>query len=107
MPNFSPKGNELYGGYVGQSYSSEIEITNAILFKENIGVDISPPESGLEWKPKVTTSKREEEEDYHYLIISGTPKEAGDVLIYIKGYSMGTSIPGSKINKVYVIKIKK
>ncbi|RJF58216.1 hypothetical protein D4100_05530 [Serratia inhibens] len=110
-PSFLPGGNDLPDGIVGQDYLTEVEITNAILFKENIGVDISPPEAGLKWKPKVTTLKRGEaervEEDYHHIIISGKPKEAGEVLVHINGYSMGTTTPGSKINKVYVIKMKK
>lgn len=88
----------------------EVEITNVILFKENIGVEISPPDAGLGWNPKVTTLKRggkerEEEEDYHYIIISGKPKKAGEISVHINGYSMGTMAPGSKIDKKYIIKI--
>lgn len=53
-PNFLPVGNNLPDGIVGQDYLTEVEVTNAILFKENVGVDISPPEAGLKWNPKVT-----------------------------------------------------
>jgi|GEM_PF-3513524 len=109
-PNFLPVGNNLPDGIVGQDYLTEVEITNVILFKENIGVDISPPEAGLKWNPKVTKLKRggaeRIEEDYHYIIISGKPKEVGEILIHINGFSMGTTTPGSKIDKAYVIKIK-
>lgn len=108
-PNFSPRGNELPDGIVGQPYLAEVEITNAVLFKENIGVDISPINSGLIWKPEVITLKRggreREEEDYHHIIISGKPKESGEILIHINGHSMGTSTPGRKIDKLYIIKI--
>jgi len=108
-PNFSPRGNKLPDGVVGQVYFAEVEITNAILFKENIGVDISPAKSGLIWKPEVITLKRggqeREEEDYHHIIISGRPKKIGEILVHINGYSMGTSIPGSEIDKVYIIRI--
>ncbi len=109
MPKFSPEGSELPEGYVGQNYSSEIEITNAILFKDNIGVTISPPGVGLKWRPKVTVLKvggrEREEKDYHYIIIIGRPKLKGDILIHINGYSMGTATPGGKIDKKYKIKI--
>ncbi|MDF9719211.1 hypothetical protein P4S07_005365 [Serratia marcescens] len=109
-PNFLPVGNNLPDGIVDQDYFTEVEITNVILFKENIGVDISPPEAGLKWNPKVTTLKRggaeRVEEDYHYIIISGKPKKAGEILVHINGYSMGIMAPGSKIDKTYVIKIK-
>ncbi|MNG62923.1 hypothetical protein D3C79_211340 [compost metagenome] len=109
MPKFSPEGSELPEGYVGQNYSSEIEITNAILFKDNVGVIMSPSEAGLKWRPKVTTLKvggrEREEEDYHYIIINGRPKLAGDILIHINGYSIGTATPGGKIDKKYRIKI--
>ena len=88
---------------------AEVEITNAVLFKDNIGVDISPMKSGLRWKPEVIILKKggqeREEEDYHHIIISGKPKEIGEILIHINGYSMGTSTPGRKIDKVYIIKI--
>lgn len=46
------------------------------------------------------------DEDYHYIRISGKPKEVGEVLVHINGYSMGTTAPGSKIDKMYVIKVK-
>ncbi|MGQ8777029.1 hypothetical protein ACUTQ5_22050 [Serratia sp. NA_112.1] len=109
VPNFSPAGNELPDGVVGQAYFAKVEITNAVLFKENIGVDISPVNSGLIWKPEVITLKRggqeREEEDYHHIIISGRPKEMGEIMIHINGYSMGTSMPGSKIDKSYIVKI--
>ncbi|MBD8165656.1 hypothetical protein [Erwinia persicina] len=109
-PSFLPVGNNLPDGMVGQGYLTEIEVTNAILFKENVGVDISPPEAGLKWNPKVTKLKRggaeRVDEDYHCIIISGKPKEVGEILVHINGYSMGTTTPGSKIDKVYVIKIK-
>ncbi|WP_312311949.1 hypothetical protein [Atlantibacter sp.] len=109
MPKFTPKRSELPEGYVGQNYSSEIEITNAILFKGNVGVIISPSGTGLKWRPKVTTLKvggrEREEEDYHYIIISGRPKLTGNILIHINGYSMGTATPGNKIDKIYTIKI--
>jgi hypothetical protein len=108
-PDFSPSGNKLPDGIVGQTYLAEVEITNAVLFKENIGVDISPMKSGLRWKPEMITLKRggqeREEEDYHHIIIGGKPKEIGEILIHINGYSMGTSTPGSKIDKIYIIKI--
>lgn len=110
-PNFSPKGYDLPDGIVDQVYLAEVEITNAVLFKENIDVDISPRDSGLKWKPEVNTLKRggqeREEENFHHIIISGKPKEAGEILIHINGYSMGTSAPGSKIDKKYLIKIKR
>lgn len=109
-PNVLPGGNNLPDGIVGQDYFTEVEITNAILFKENIGVNISPPNAGLKWSPKVTKLKRggaeRVDEDYHYIRISGKPKDVGEVLVHINGYSMGTMTPGSKIDKVYVIKIK-
>ncbi|EKP1134210.1 TPA: hypothetical protein ACXE54_005981 [Klebsiella michiganensis] len=109
-PNFLPGGNNLPDGIVGQDYLTEIEITNVILFKENVGVNISPPNSGLKWNPKVTKLKRggaeRVDEDYHYIRISGKPKEVGEVLVHINGYSMGTTAPGSKIDKMYVIKVK-
>lgn len=109
VPRFYPEGNELPAGYVSQNYFFEVEITNVILFKENIGVEISPPDAGLGWNPKVTTLKRggkeREEEDYHYIIISGKPKKAGEISVHINGYSMGTMAPGSKIDKKYIIKI--
>ncbi|EPQ0972561.1 hypothetical protein NNU90_002750 [Citrobacter farmeri] len=109
-PNFLPVGNNLPDGIVGQDYLTEVEVTNVILFKDNVGVDISPPEAGLKWNPKVTTLKRggaeRVDEDYHYIIISGKPKKTGEILVHINGYSMGTMTPGSKIDKIYVIKIK-
>ncbi|PKH22399.1 hypothetical protein CIG19_13950 [Enterobacterales bacterium CwR94] len=108
-PNFSPDGNSLPNGIVNQTYFSEVEITNAVLFKENIDVDILPPESGLKWSPEVITLKRggqeREEADYHRIIISGTPKKIGEILIHINGYSMGTSRPGREIDKTYIIRI--
>ncbi|MTH47610.1 hypothetical protein [Intestinirhabdus alba] len=110
-PNFSPGGNKLPDGTVGQAYFSEVEITNAVVFKENVGVNISPMDSGLRWKPEVITLEREgqkkEEEDYHHIIISGKPKKTGEILIHINGYTMGTSTPGRKIDKVYRIKINR
>lgn len=110
-PTFTPRGDSLPDGVVGQAYLAKVEITNAVLFRENIGLDILPIESGLTWKPEVKTLKRRgedrEEEDYHHIIISGKPKDVGKVLIHINGYSMGTSTPGSKIDKVYAIKINK
>lgn len=109
-PNFLPRGHVLPEGIVGQDYFTEVEITNAILFKDHIGVNISPPNAGLEWNPKVTKLKRggteRVDEDYHYIRISGKPKEVGKVLVHINGYSMGTMIPGNKIDKVYIIKVK-
>lgn len=57
-PSFLPGGNNLPDGIVGQNYSAEVEITNVILFKENIGVSISPPDTGLTWNPKVTRLNR-------------------------------------------------
>lgn len=108
-PNFTPKGSNLPDGVVWQDYLAEIEITNAVLFKKNIDVDISPIDSGLKWKPEVNTLKRggreREEEDYHHIIISGKPKKIGEILIHIHGYSMGTSTPGSQIDKTYMIRI--
>lgn len=58
VATFSPSGSNLPDGVVGRSYFGEIEITNAIIFKENIGVDISPIGSGLKWNPEVNTLKR-------------------------------------------------
>ncbi|EPJ7881637.1 hypothetical protein M8E06_001300 [Raoultella planticola] len=108
-PNFSPRGNELPDGIVGQAYLAEVEITNAVLFKENIGVDILPINSGLIWNPEMITLKRggreREVEDYYHIIISGKPQENGEILIHINGYSMGTSTPGRKIDKSYIIRI--
>lgn len=109
-PNFLPGGNNLPDGIIGQEYLTEVEITNVILFKENIGVNIFPPNVGLKWNPKVTKLKRggveRVDEDYHYIRISGKPKEVGEVLIHINGCSMGTTTPGSKVDKVYTIKVK-
>lgn len=109
-PNLLPGGNNLPDGMVGQEYFTEVEITKAILFKENIGVNISPLNAGLKWNPKIIKLKRvgveRVDEDYHYIRISGKPKEVGEVLVHINGYSMGTTTPGSKIDKVYVIKVK-
>lgn len=109
VATFSPSGSNLPDGVVGRAYFGEVEITNTIIFKENIGVDISPIGSGLKWKPEVNTLKKgeeeREEEDYHHIIISGKPKEAGNIHIHINGYSMGASTPGGKIDKVYIIKI--
>jgi len=94
---------------VGRDYLAKVEVTNAVLFKENIDVDISPTLSGLKWMPAMNILKRRggdgKEEDYHHIIISGKPKEAGEILIHINGYSMGTSKPGKKIDKTYVIQI--
>jgi hypothetical protein len=110
VPNFLPRGSNLPDGIVGQGYLTEVEITNVILFKESIGVNISPPNAGLKWNPKITKLKRggaeRVDEDYHYIRISGKPKEVGEVLVHINGYSMGTTTPGSKVDKVYVIKVK-
>lgn len=109
-PKFLPVGNNLPDGIVDQDYLTEVEVTNVILFKENVGVDISPPEAGLKWNPKVTTLKRggaeRVEEDYNYITISGKPKRTGEILVHINGYSKGTMTPGRKIDKIYVIKIK-
>ncbi|MEB7598491.1 hypothetical protein [Raoultella terrigena] len=96
---------------VVQDYLTEVEVTNVILFKKNIGVNISPPNAGLKWNPKVTKFTRggaeRAGEDYHCIRISGKPKEVGEVLVHINGYSMGTTAPGSKVDKVYVIKVKR
>ncbi|MBM7354597.1 hypothetical protein [Lelliottia amnigena] len=111
VPTFSPEGSDLPDGVMGRNYLAEVEITNAVLFKENVNVDISPIGSGLKWEPEVSILKRgggeRGEEDYHHIIISGKPKDAGEIVIHINGYSMGTSAPGRKIDKVYVIRINK
>lgn len=105
-PRFYPEGHNLSEGFVGQNYFSLIEISNAVLFKENIGVDIVPMGTGLKWQPKMMTSESGgTEEDYHYIIITGKPNKSGDILIHINGYSMGTAIAGSKIDKKYIIKV--
>ncbi|MCW1877815.1 hypothetical protein OMR58_25590 [Erwinia sp. INIA-01] len=103
MPKFYPEGSELPEGYVGKNYSSEIEITNNILFKDNIGVTISPPGVGLKRMPKVNALKvggrEREEEDYHHIIIMGRTKLKLDILIHINGCSMGATTPGGEIDK--------
>lgn len=55
--NFLRKEVNFLKGILERTIRLKIEITNAILFKDNVVVIISPSEAGLKWRPKVTTLK--------------------------------------------------
>ncbi|QXX98924.1 hypothetical protein IM817_12430 [Serratia marcescens] len=107
-PTVTPE--QLSDAVVGYPYMEMLQISGGALNRRSTGVIITPENSGLKWKPKVNYRKFGErvqkDEDFHNIIIYGTPNGKGKVTVEVSGFTLGTMYPGKGFFKSYEIEVR-
>lgn len=102
--------DSLHYAAVGKPYLQVINISGGALDEKSTSVIIQPEDSGLHWSPTIGYSywegKQSIKEDYHTIVIQGTPLNKGLISISIGGFTYGTMYPGKDFSKVYEITVK-
>jgi len=107
-PKISP--DYLPDSAMGKPYLQVINISGGAINEKSTSVIIQPKDSGLHWSPTIGYSywegKQSIKEDYHTIVIQGTPLNKGLISIPISGFTYGTMYPGKDFSKVYEITVK-
>lgn len=97
--NFIP--NELPTAIVGKPYYIEIQIQGGTPVA-SLTWDVFPENNGL----CIESIEKEGYWEKDFLRIHGSPTKATDMKITLNGFTYGTSLPGKKFKKIYLLKVK-
>jgi hypothetical protein len=86
----------------GKLYYAEINIKGGRVDDRLFDYLIEPENSGLELLPFDLKSLG----PYNHLVVKGTPKMTGTIIIKFTGATFGTMYPGSEFKKIYTIKVE-
>ncbi|MBB3303953.1 MULTISPECIES: hypothetical protein [unclassified Enterobacter] len=104
-PEVLPEVMKLSNATLKVKYHNEIEIKGGPVNKTSVSVIITPSNSGLMWKPKTTmyvfAGEEKMNEDYHKIIIYGTPSKVGDFDVIVSGHTLGTMYSGIGFYRKY------
>ena len=86
----------------GKPYYAEINIKGGLIDDRLFDYLIEPENSGLELLPFDLKSLG----PYNHLVVKGTPKMTGTIIIKFLGSTFGTMCPGSEFEKIYTINVE-
>lgn len=108
-PVVLPDATALPNATLKNMYHAQIKIKGGPINKTSVSVIITPSDSGLMWKPEtkmyVFAGEEKMNEDYHNIIIYGTPSKEGNYDVIVSGHTLGTMYSGGSFYRNYRLAI--